>query len=178
MWYYPVLFPHLHAVGQLVIHPSSRIISLPMDKKLSWPLSAHPPSEKAMTLDRGRIRIPRFIWSPSTLAFCGIAQSLPPGVIDGDSSFIEDETGRSFLYLSGTFREELMQNILISVFHNFGQDMPHEQITSVIERLTQDEQSDLGYIEEGRQVILWGDIVGGACDSIYWTTNQDPDTPY
>ena len=27
-------FPHLHAIGQLVVHPPSRIVSHPKDKKL------------------------------------------------------------------------------------------------------------------------------------------------
>ena len=40
------------------------------------------------------------------------------------------------------------------------------------------ERSNLGDIEEGRQVISRGDIVGGACDSIYWTANQASATPH
>ena len=43
----PVSFPHLRAVGQLVVHPPSRIVSHTKDKKLPWPLIAHPPSDKA-----------------------------------------------------------------------------------------------------------------------------------
>ena len=44
----PVPFPHLHAVGQFVVHLPSSIVSHPKDNKLSWPLPAHPPSEKAV----------------------------------------------------------------------------------------------------------------------------------
>ena len=38
----PVSFPHLHVVGQLVI------VSHHKDKKLPWPLPAHPSSKKAV----------------------------------------------------------------------------------------------------------------------------------
>ena len=43
-----VSFPHLHSVGQLVVHPPSRTVSHPKDKKLPWPLTAHPLSAKTV----------------------------------------------------------------------------------------------------------------------------------
>ena len=58
-------FTHLHAVGQRVVHPPSRIISHP--KIMSWSLLAHPPSE--------RILIPGF-------AIYDIVHSPPLGDID------------------------------------------------------------------------------------------------
>ena len=33
--------------AQFVVNPSSRIVSYSNDKRLSWPLPVHPPSEKA-----------------------------------------------------------------------------------------------------------------------------------
>ena len=39
-----VVFPYLHPIGQLVAHPPSRTLSYPKDKKLPFPLHAHPPS--------------------------------------------------------------------------------------------------------------------------------------
>ena len=46
-----VVFPfpfHIFIVGQLVVHPPSRIVSHPKDKNVPCPLPAHPPSEKAV----------------------------------------------------------------------------------------------------------------------------------
>ena len=45
---FPFHFPHLHVVGQLVVHPPSRIVSHPKDKKLPWPIPAQSPSGKAV----------------------------------------------------------------------------------------------------------------------------------
>ena len=44
---YPISFQHLHSVEKFVVHPPSRIVSHPKGR-LNWPLSAHPPSEKAV----------------------------------------------------------------------------------------------------------------------------------
>ena len=45
---FPFPFHHLHAVGQIVVNQSSRIVSHPKDKKLPRPLPSHPPSGKAV----------------------------------------------------------------------------------------------------------------------------------
>ena len=48
MWLHSQSFPQLRAVGQLVVHPPSRIVSHPKDKTLPWQLPAYLPSEKAV----------------------------------------------------------------------------------------------------------------------------------
>ena len=78
MWWYS--FPHLHAVGQFVVHPPSMIVSHPKDKKFPRTLPAHPSSEKAVGTCKGRILIPGFIRSAPTLAVYDVAHSLPLGV--------------------------------------------------------------------------------------------------
>ena len=97
--------PHLHAVGQFMVHPPSRIISHPKGKKFPWPLPAYSSSEKALALGVGRILIPRFIQSPPNLAVYWVAHFLPLGGVDRDFPFIESEDWRHFSYISGTFRE-------------------------------------------------------------------------
>ena len=49
-----MIFPHVRAKDQLVIHLTWREISNSKDNKLSWPQPAHPPSENSLTLDRGK----------------------------------------------------------------------------------------------------------------------------
>ena len=44
----PVPLSHFHITRQPVVHPHSRTVSHPMDKKLSSPLPAHPFSKKAI----------------------------------------------------------------------------------------------------------------------------------
>jgi hypothetical protein len=64
----------------------------------------HPP-KRPLTLGRERILIPGFIRSPPTLAVYDVARSLPRGGVGRGFPFTEDEAGRHFSYLSGTFRE-------------------------------------------------------------------------
>jgi hypothetical protein len=80
-----------------VVHPPSRIVSHPKDKKF--------PPGRPLALCRGRILIPGFIRSPPTLAVYAVADSLPLGGAGRGFPFTEDETRRSFSYLSGTSRE-------------------------------------------------------------------------
>ena len=82
----------------------SRIVSHPKDK-LPWPLPAHPPSGRSLALDRGRILIPAFIWSPPTLAVYDVAHTLLLGGVGGGFPFTEHETRTHFSYFSGTFRD-------------------------------------------------------------------------
>ena len=63
------------------------------------------PPRRPLPVDRGRILIPRFIQSPSTLTAYDVAHSLPLGGVDWDFPFTENETRRHFSELSGTFRE-------------------------------------------------------------------------
>ena len=50
MWQYSrLLSPYLHAVGQLVVHPPSRIIAHSKDKMFSWPLC--PPSRPSALVE-------------------------------------------------------------------------------------------------------------------------------
>ena len=93
----PVPFPHLHAVGQLVVHLPSRIVSHPD----LYPL-LRPPG-RSLALVRRRICIPGFIRSPSKLAVYDVSHSFPLGGLGKDFAFTEDETRRHFSYLSGTF---------------------------------------------------------------------------
>jgi len=62
-------FPHAHDVGQLVVHPPSRIVSHPKETR-SWPdfYSLIRPPGRPFALGRGRILIPGFIWFPPMLA--------------------------------------------------------------------------------------------------------------
>ena len=69
-----------------------------------WPLS----------LGRGRILIPEFIRSAPTLAVCDIAHLLPLGDVDRNFPFTEDETGRYFSHLSGTFGEHNLSGSIAS----------------------------------------------------------------
>ena len=103
MWQYSVSFPHLHAVGQLVVHPPSRIVSHPKDKKLPdlYPLIR--PLGWPLALGRGKIFIPGFIRASLTLAH--FAHSLLLGDVGRSFPFTKDEIRRHFSYLSGTFRE-------------------------------------------------------------------------
>jgi hypothetical protein len=58
-----------------------------------------------LTLGRRRIFIPGFLRFPPTLAVYDVAHSLPLGGVIRGFSFTEDEIGKHFLYISGTFRE-------------------------------------------------------------------------
>ena len=98
MWYIPVSFSYLHAVGKLVVHPPTRIVSHSKDK-LSWLLPAHSPFEKAV--DTG----PEIHSSPPTLAVYSVNHSLPLGSVDRDFRYTENETRRHYSSLSGTFRK-------------------------------------------------------------------------
>ena len=63
------------------------------------------PPRRPLTLDTGRILIPKFIRSCPMLAVYDLAHSLPLGGVGRDFPFIEDETRRQFSYFSFTFRE-------------------------------------------------------------------------
>ena len=77
----PIAFPHLH--DQPVVHPPSRRVSHPKDKKFSDLKPLIYPLRRSLTLVRERILITEFIRSPPTLAVYGVTHSLPPGgVID------------------------------------------------------------------------------------------------
>ena len=71
----PVSFTCFHALGQLVAHPPSRIVSHLKDQL---------------------IRPPRFIRFPHTLAVCEVTQTLPLGDVDSGFTLTEDETRRHF----------------------------------------------------------------------------------
>jgi hypothetical protein len=103
-----------------VVHPPSRIVPHPKDKNFSDLYSLILPPRRLLTFGRGRILIPRFIQSPSTLTAYDVAHSLPLGGVDWDFPFTENETRRHFSYLSGTFREpRALYNINFNVLRNF-----------------------------------------------------------
>ena len=114
-----VSFPHLHTVGQLVVHPPSRILCNPKYKKCPDLYLLIRPLRRPLTLVRERILITVFTRSSPKLAICDVVHSLPLGGVDGDFSFTEYETWRHFSYLPGTFREFIKHvNILRTIFYN------------------------------------------------------------
>jgi hypothetical protein len=98
-----VSFPHLHAVGQLVVH-------LPKDKKLPCPYLPTHSLGRPLALARGRILILGFIWSLPKLAVYDVAHSLPLGDVGRGFSFTEDETRRNFSYL---FRNRVSKPVIL-----------------------------------------------------------------
>ena len=85
---FPASFPHQYPVGQLVVHPPSKIVSHPKGNKLPCLLLAHPPSGNLLALGRGEI-IPGFIRSRLTLAVYDVAHSLPLGGVGRGFPFTE-----------------------------------------------------------------------------------------
>ena len=87
---FPVPFPYLHAVGQLVVHPPSRIVSHPRTRSFrDLYLLIHPP-RRPFAIFRGRILPPGFIRSPPTLAVNDVSHFLPLGGTSRGVSFTED----------------------------------------------------------------------------------------
>ena len=95
MWYYCRFLAHHHAVGELAVHPPSRIVFHPKDKKLPCTL---PALRRTLALGRGRILIPGFIRSLPTSAACDVSHCLLLGDVDMNFPFTEDEIRRHFSF--------------------------------------------------------------------------------
>ena len=93
------------------IHPPSRMVSHPKDKKFPDLYLLIRPPRRPLALGRGSKLIPGFILSSLTSSVYGVAHSLLlVGAVRG-FSFTEDETRKHFSYLSGTFREFLKHGV-------------------------------------------------------------------